>query len=79
MNSSGWFAANKADRLAVEEEKNEAEISPMPGFVRSYADGGPGPNAAPLSKTPLLLLKVILVLAFYSRLMQFQDVGNLAG
>lgn len=57
---NGWFAANKADRLAVEEEKNEAEISPMPGFVRSYADGGPGPNAAPISKTPLLLLKELL-------------------
>ena len=43
----------------AEEEKKEAEMAPMPGFVRSAADGGPGPNAAPMTKTAILILKVV--------------------
>ena len=32
----------------------------MSGFVRSSTDGGPGPNAAPTTKTPLMMLKEFL-------------------
>ena len=50
---------NKAVRAAKAAEAAiaEAATQPLSGFVRSSTDGGPGPNAAPTSKPPLMLLK----------------------
>jgi double stranded RNA-specific editase B len=43
--------------MAKKTEEEDAQLEfVLSGFVKSEADGGPGPNAAPMSKTPVMIL-----------------------